>query len=310
MASRRKQLDEVKAALSALQEEIQEAKEERKTAKSQLEKAILEGKPADVRADLKALYEGAVANLTGLQREKEELLKRETLLTRSHSSSDEETQEISPTSDGSPKRQKIDSMIEKTKKYLFRTESWGCVTIIKKRTAITFAHNEHRTLEVGKIIKIYSIENGSQYDVKVCKINIESDWVLLEAEINLCADEPKKGLTVDGRGYIQLGLSATTQNDSPFSLSKGVIRSSRLNKFGHLLGSAGANPGDSGGPCFNESNGELIGMNVVCENVSISIEKDTGAPISLLGRERSPRKVVSFLIKQVYSMSLAQFIDH
>ena len=195
---------------------------------------------------------------------------------RSHSSSDEVIQEISPTSDGSPKRQKIDSMIEKTKKYLFRTERWGCVTIIKKRTAI-IAHNEHRTLEVGNIIKIYSLENGSQYEVKVCKINIESDWVLLEAEIDLCVDEPNKGLTVDGRGYIQLGLSATTQNDSPFSLSKGVISSSRLNKFGHLLGSAGANPGDSGGPCFHESNGELIGMNVGCENVPINIEKDTGA---------------------------------
>jgi hypothetical protein len=233
-------LDEVKAALAVLQEEIQEAKEERKNAKSQLEKAIEEGKPADVRADLKALYEGAVANLTGLQGNKQELLKRETLLLRSPSTSDEETQEVSPVSDGSPKRQKIDSMIEKSKKYLFRTERWGCVTIIKKTTAITFAHNEHGSLEVGNIIKIYSLENGSEYDVKVCKINIESDWVLLEAKIDLCVDEPKKGLTVDGRGYIQLGLSATTQNDSPFSLSKGVISSSRLNKFGHLLVSAGA----------------------------------------------------------------------
>jgi hypothetical protein len=41
---------------------------------------------------------------------------------------------------------------------------------------------------------------------------------------------------VDGRGYTQLGLSETTQQDSPFSASKGVISSSRLNKFGHLLG--------------------------------------------------------------------------
>jgi hypothetical protein len=83
-------------------------------------------------------------------------LEKENILTRSHSFSDEETQEISPVSDGSPKRQKIDNhivyghnMIEMTKKYLFRTERWGCVTIIKKRIAITFAHNEHSTLEVG-----------------------------------------------------------------------------------------------------------------------------------------------------------------
>jgi hypothetical protein len=275
MASRAKQLHEVKAALAALQEEIQEAKKKVNRGEEKLEKATSE---QDIQK-FKALLESASANLAGLQREKEKLLEKDNILTRSHSPSDEETQEISPVSDGSPKRQKIDNMIEKTKKYLFRTERWGCVTIIKKRTAITFAHNEHRTLEVGNIIKIYSLENGSQYDVKVCKINIESEWVLLEAEIDLCVDEPKKGLTVDGCGYIQLGLSATTQNDSPFSLSKGVISSSRLNKFGHLLGSAGATPGDSGGPCFDESTCELIGMNVDCENVPISIEKDTGAQI-------------------------------
>jgi V8-like Glu-specific endopeptidase len=80
-------------------------------------------------------------------------LEKENILTRSHSFSDEETLEILPVSD---ERQKIDNhivyghnMIEMTKKYLFRTERWGCVTIIKKRTAITFAHNEHSTLEVG-----------------------------------------------------------------------------------------------------------------------------------------------------------------
>ena len=95
----------------------------------------------------------------------------------------------------------------------------------------------------------------------------------------MCAEEPKKGLTVDGRGYIQLGLSATTQQESPFSISKGVISSSRLNKFGHLLGSAGANPGDSGCPCFDESTNDLIGMNFGCENVPFSLEKDTDAQI-------------------------------
>jgi uncharacterized Fe-S radical SAM superfamily protein PflX len=41
MASRGKQLDEVKAALAALEDEIQEAKVERKVAKNQLEKVIL-----------------------------------------------------------------------------------------------------------------------------------------------------------------------------------------------------------------------------------------------------------------------------
>ncbi len=82
MATRAKQLDEVKAALTALQEKIQEAEEERKVSKSQLENAILEGKPVDVTAALKALLESASANLTGLQRKEEELLKRENILTQ------------------------------------------------------------------------------------------------------------------------------------------------------------------------------------------------------------------------------------
>ena len=95
MASRGKQRNEVKAALAALQDEINEAKEERKTAKSQLEKAILEGKPV---SPFEKLLESASANLTGLQREKEKLLEEKNILTRSHSSSDEETQEVSPVS--------------------------------------------------------------------------------------------------------------------------------------------------------------------------------------------------------------------
>ncbi|XJO71996.1 hypothetical protein BDV3_001409 [Batrachochytrium dendrobatidis] len=167
MASRRKQLKEVKAALAALQEELLGAKEESKQSRG--------------------------------KREKEKLLEEKNILIRSYSSSDEETREISPVSDGSLKQQEIDSTIEKTKKYLFRTERWGCVTIIKKRTAITFAHNEHRTLEVGNIIKIFSIEKDSQYDLKVRKVNIESDWVLLEADVDLCEKGPIWEPVVYGR---------------------------------------------------------------------------------------------------------------
>jgi hypothetical protein len=82
MASRREQRDELKAALTTLQNEINEAKEERKAAKSQLEKAIEEGKPV---SPFEKLYDGAVANLTGLQGKEKELLKRETLLSCSPS---------------------------------------------------------------------------------------------------------------------------------------------------------------------------------------------------------------------------------
>ena len=79
-------------------------------------------------------------------------------------------------------------------------------------------------------------------------------------------------------GLARPGLSATTQQESPFSVSEGVVSSSRYNKLGHMSGSAGANPGDSGGGCF-DSGSCLVGINVGCENVPISLEKDTGAQI-------------------------------
>jgi hypothetical protein len=109
----------------------------------------------------------------------------------------------------------------------------------------------------------------------VVRTDSNFDWVLLECDKDLCEVEPRIGLTADGRDYIQLGLSAITQHDSPLSASKGVISSSRVSTFGHMLGSAGANPGDSGGPCFDMEYGELIGMNVGCENTPIYPDNDT-----------------------------------
>ena len=180
---------------------------------------------------------------------------------------------------GSPHQREVDDLIAKSKQYLFRTDRWGCVTVFKKRRAVTFAHGEHQTLKPGMRMNIYPVEGKKEYDVEVIKTNAEDDWVLLESGVDLCKDEPKMALTADGRAYIQLGFSATTQQESPFSTSQGVISSCRLNQFGHILGSAGANPGDSGGPCFNKSTSELIGMNVGCEKIPIDMEKDTGAQI-------------------------------
>ena len=303
---------ELKEELLSLQAEIVKAKAKVEKAEEKLEKAIEEGKADTILSVLKCLYEGASAFLTGLQREKEELLKRETKLIRLPSLSEDEIVDSS-------KRRKVDEIIEKCKKFLFHTDQWGCVTVISKRRAVTFAHNEHRLLkskdDISKIkvdlrgkgkteeyiesetmkyvsnIEIYSINSSSletsnsvnnyfntkapKYKLTVEKTNSDSDWVLLKCDVDLCDKEPFWDLTVDGLDYIQLGLSAITQNDSPFSVSKGVISSSRLNRLGHILGSAGANPGDSGGGCFHVSNGSLIGINVGSEKVSINPEKDT-----------------------------------
>ena len=207
------------------------------------------------------------------------LKKKLNSLSVSLSSSDEETQEIGSASAYSPDQQEVDNLIQKAKKYLFRTHDWGCVTVIKKKRAVTFAHNQHRTLQPGQIIKIYSTEGNVEYDATVVGTNAESDWVLLQSGVDLCEKEPIWGPVSDGHRYVQLGLSAPHQAESPLAISTGVISSGRMNKFGHTLGSAGANPGDSGGGCFDVSWGTLIGINVGCDNATISIENDTGAQI-------------------------------
>jgi S1-C subfamily serine protease len=106
--------------------------------------------------------------------------------------------------------------------------------------------------------------------VKVIIMSVQSDWILLESVVDLCEKEPPIGGTADGRKYIQLGLSARSLNESYVSVSNGVFCSSRINNLGHILGSAGANPGDSGGPCIDEISGDLIGMNVGSKNIHIS----------------------------------------
>ena len=125
--SKKDHLAVCKAALESLQAEIKEAKDKLMARESRLENAIQEGKPEFILASFKSLYEGASANLAGLQKKVKELLKREMtlLLALSTSTSDDEMEEISrPTS---AKRRKVDDLIEKSKKYLFRTDRWGCV---------------------------------------------------------------------------------------------------------------------------------------------------------------------------------------
>lgn len=93
-------------------------------------------------------------------------------------------------------------------------------------------------------------------------MNPESDWILLKSDQDLCDNEPSWGPVVDFRRYIQLGLSENTQNESPFSVSIGVVSSECPNDLGHTLGSSGVDPGEAGGGCFDESSGCLIGINV------------------------------------------------
>ncbi|KAJ2999649.1 hypothetical protein HDV02_002122 [Globomyces sp. JEL0801] len=172
MGSRAKQLDEVNAALVALQEEIQEAKEERKAAKSQLEKAILEGKPV---TPFEKLLESASANLTGLQREKEKLLENKNILTRSHSSSDDPSKIAS----------QINELLPLVKEQTRQTEA-----------VIPFIHD----IVMNMFDLVATSDRSTNRDVKLSSINNYSGTTLqqLPATVTcqfLSVDLPRKFVT-------------------------------------------------------------------------------------------------------------------
>jgi hypothetical protein len=165
-------------------------------------------------------------------------------------------------------------MIARNKLFIFYTDQWGCVTVIGKRRAVTYAHS---SLAIGTIISIYSMDENTPIHVRVLnlvKVDPKRICVILESDVDLCEKEPVWSSIYGGLRYFQFGLSARDQENSPFAISTGVITSQNRNENGHLLGSAGANPGDSGGGCFGEY-GTLIGINVGSEALDMNEDKYT-----------------------------------
>jgi len=128
---------------------------------------------------------------------------------------------------------------------------------------------EHKGLNPGDKFQIYTM-NDEPVDVTVTVVKREMDFILLQSDKDVVKNPPKLASPYQGQEYFQFGLSATTQDKSPLSVSRGVISSNLLNSLGHMLGSAGANPGDSGGPCFDVNFQILFGVNVGVENVPIT----------------------------------------
>ena len=77
----------------------------------------------------------------------------------------------------------------------------------------------------------------------------DKDFVISSEDI--CKYRCSVELPYQGGEYIQVGLSATTKIECPFSLSKGIFTSVRPNTNGQILGSGGSNPGESGGGSFS-----------------------------------------------------------
>jgi hypothetical protein len=118
-------------------------------------------------------------------------------------------------------------------------------------------------------VTIYSLLDNTPYDARVIKFDQVKDLILLETDQD-CDVPPKRASPEEGEEYFKLGLSALNQENSPFSVKRGVFISREFS-FGtnHYFGSAGSNPGDSGG-CFSETQNLLFGINVGADNLPIS----------------------------------------
>jgi hypothetical protein len=166
--------------------------------------------------------------------------------------------------------------LQNLKSYIFYTlhtvngvEIRCCVTAIKKNRFASFAHEIHSQLKENTTINIYSVLDDSRYEVKVIKVDAKKDFILMESDSDICENQPTLGVPYQGETYMQLGLSATAQDKSPYSVSKGVVTSVNNNSNGHFLGSAGSNLGESGGGCFSELDNTLYGINVGCDRIPI-----------------------------------------
>jgi hypothetical protein len=161
----------------------------------------------------------------------------------------------------SPQRSRV---ISKITNFIYRTDDYTCLTLFRKSCAITFALQPHDTWQLGDTKDIFQVDEPEvAYQMKVIHIDRAADFIVLKSQAGNVQDtEPTLCLPSIGSEYFQLGLSATSQLDSPLSLSKGVITSLKFNRNGHVLGSAGSHPGDSGGGCFGVETGLLYGINV------------------------------------------------
>ncbi len=185
-------------------------------------------------------------------------------------------------------------------KYLYMTESWGCVTVIRKRIAATFGHSEHRHLKIGDEINIYSSACHVKFGVKVYKIHPMRDWILLKSYCDLCDDEPLMAICDIGSEYRQFGISASHKDGPKLSVTKGFMRVLCDPSSKHYVGSTECNGGDSGGPCFARQVGYMIGINCGSERPSLDVET-TGTCHAVKYESRSLVIPVANLVFGIYA---------
>uniref|UniRef100_A0A915DC88 Uncharacterized protein n=1 Tax=Ditylenchus dipsaci TaxID=166011 RepID=A0A915DC88_9BILA len=155
--------------------------------------------------------------------------------------------------------------------YLLRSPDDRCVTVVSKRTAVTYRHREHLTLKVGDAFVVsphldspYCFpDKQSSIEMKVVGIDEHLDSVLLQSEVDLCNGKPYIRISQCGETYVQLGLSVTDRQSS-LAITHGVITSAIEDDNFRIMASGGMRAGDSGGGIYSV-NGSFLGMAVECD---------------------------------------------
>lgn len=155
------------------------------------------------------------------------------------------------------------TVLEYCKKYFAWIEGeYTALTIINENTLCTFAHGRE-SWEIGKVIRV-TLSDRRKVNATVARIDRKLDVIWLRTEEKVCDAAPDSNLLSEGVTYFVIGCSGR-QLQEPFALSEGILCSSRLTKHGHILGTSGSAPGDSGAPVFWKSIGFLVGMVVGAE---------------------------------------------
>lgn len=140
-------------------------------------------------------------------------------------------------------------------------------TVVDRNLLCTAAHSQPDWI-VGASTKVH-LNDYRTVDARVIAINRYLDVIWLQTEENICDETPDNTMPSKGRSYFAIGHSGRQLQESPRAVRDGIIVSGKITENGHILGSSGASPGDSGAPIFTKISGLLMGMIVGSEKVPI-----------------------------------------
>ena len=135
---------------------------------------------------------------------------------------------------------------------------------------ITYFHGKHSKYVVGHKLEIV-FTGQLKKECRVVRINEKLDVVWLKlVDQNFEMAAPFLVYPYIGQHYYQVGFSTVQQLQDPLCISYGVISCTSPDIHLHIRGTSCSNLGDYGAGCFDSSTGNLIAINVGCDDMPIS----------------------------------------